>query len=64
MRKPMAIGRIYKTPEQACNALRKNGFKPLDPTTWKLVFDKKIFTATLAVVGSKFRTQITVIVGE
>jgi len=63
MREPMAIGRIYRTPEQACIALRDNGFKPTNAlhNCWKLVFERKIWTATVAVIGTKFRTQVTVV---
>ena len=63
MRKPMAVGRIYRTPEGAIEALHSNGFKPLSRSTWKLVFEHRIFTAQVSLVGPKFRTQVIVHVG-
>ena len=63
MRKPMAVGRIYRTPEGAIEALHSNGFKPLSHSIWKLVFEHKLFIARVSLVGPKFRTQVIVNVG-
>ena len=60
----MALGRTYRTPEGASEALHTNGFKPLSHSIWKLVFEHKVFTARVSLVGSKFRTQVIVAVGE